>query len=261
MSSSTAIEAGSRDPTLEEVLRETFGAMSRTMHVALPGIVQTYDSENNRADIQPAVRDLVPTVEGGALNEQLPVLPNVPIVFPRAGGYFITFPINPGDMVTLVFHERSIEKWAAGESGQVVAPDDFRTHDLSDAVAFPGGYPFSASVSESGFDQHMVLGREGGSTIHIKPDGEVHLGSLDPQQFVALAQKVLDELNQVKADLDAVTARESALQAAFSLPIALEPGNGSPSAFQAQVITALTSNPVPTPHTPQSVAASKVKAE
>lgn len=256
MSSSQPLPESPRTPTLAEVIRAAMDHRLRQVHVALPGRVESYNAEEQRADVQPMIQELTPTRAGGELLESLPVIPSVPVAFPRGGGYFLTFPIKAGDFVTLVFAERSIDTWVAGD-GAEKNPDDFRTHDLSDAIAIPGFYPFGQSVGESAIDADLVMGKDGGSTIHIKDNGEIHLAAENADQFVALAQKVLDELNQVKADLDAVKTTFDSHMHITTATVGLAPPVGSigvigPASAAGSVIT--------TPHTPQSVAAEKVKA-
>ncbi len=239
-----------RSPTLAEVVQLALESRLRSVHVALPGRIEKYDATQQKADVKPMVSDLSPTRDGEEVEESLPIIPNVPVVFPRGGGYFVTMPLAPGDFVLLVFNERSIDTWASGD-GAEKNPDDFRTHNLTDAVAIPGFYPFSQSVGEASIDTNMVMGKDSGSTIHIKDDGEIHLGSENPSEFIALAQKVLDELNSVKTDLDGFkTAYDSHIHNTTATVSTGSPGVIAPTASSA-----------PTPHTPASVASSKVKAE
>lgn len=233
------VESAPRSPSLPELF-EAFGeALRRSVRVALPGRVERYYPGTNSADIKPLVKDRVPTADGSELLEELPVIPAVPIVFPRAGGYFLSLPVARGDLVTLIFADRSLDAWKSGR-GVDTDPDDFRAHDLTDAVAILGGYPLGRPVDEGGVAAHAVLGKEGGAQVHVKPD-QVSLYEENAADFVALAQKVLDELNLVKSDFE-------------TLLLAV---NGHSHA-------ALGAPPSPlivfTPHTPASVAASKVKA-
>jgi hypothetical protein len=64
----------------------------------------------------------------------MPVFDDVHLCFPRAGGYAITFPVQAGDEVLIVFASRCIDEWwyIGGENN--IAPE-FRMHDLSDSFA------------------------------------------------------------------------------------------------------------------------------
>lgn len=247
MSSTQTIPEAPRTPTQSEVIRAALDSWARGLHVALPGRVESYDAAEQKADIKPMVKDLTPTRTGRELLEIIPVIPNVPIVFPRAGGYFLTMPVRAGDFVLLVVCERSIDVWISSDGGEK-NPDDFRTHNLSDAVAIPGLYPFSQSIGESGIDVNGVLGREGGPTVHLKPDGSVHLSQENASDFVALSDLVKTEIEKVVAYVDSVKS-----VFAVGVPAA---GDGG-AAIQTSQITASQAISPPTIAAP---AASKVKA-
>jgi hypothetical protein len=69
----------------------------------------------------------------------LPILKDVPIVFPcsKSGGF--TFKVESGDGVLLVFSERSLEAWKNGNTDS--APLSNRKFDLTDAFAIPCIFP------------------------------------------------------------------------------------------------------------------------
>lgn len=92
-----------------------------------------------------------------------------------------------------------------------------------------------------------------GERVYIEDAGDlVHLGAKSGAEFVALAQKVLDELNDVKTDLDSVKSTFDGHT--HILTIAAQAGAGGTGT------AAPPATGIPAPHTPASVAASKVKA-
>ena len=162
-----------RTPTLEQVLDVALQHARTTLRVAMPGRVEAYNAEQQSADIQPLIQDTFLDDDGNNVVESLPIVPDVPIVFPRAGAFYLTFPIAKGDHVLLVVNDRSIDKFATGD-GNETDPVDLRSHDISDAVAFPGFYPFTKAVADADAD-NMQIGNEGGATITIKPDGDISI--------------------------------------------------------------------------------------
>ncbi len=206
----TAMEQ-SRTPTLAEVLRLAIRQAQGDLHVSLPGRIESYDASEQKADIKPLLMRPLVAADGTELDpEILPKLMDVPIIFPRGGAgtgsFFLSWPLEPGDLVHLIFVEKSIDQWL-GKDGEDTAPLVFRMHDLSDAVAYPGLYPRRRSIADAHV-ANMVLGEDGGSQIHIKPNsGEIHIGSENAAEFVALAQKTFDELDAIRSTLnDLVTA-------------------------------------------------------
>lgn len=161
-----------RTPALETVLSVALNHLRRDLNVAMPASVEAYDPENQTVDVQPLIQDTFLDDDGTNVVESLPQLPSVPVVFPRAGGFFVTFPIAVGDHVLLIACDRSIDKFATGD-GAETDPVDLRSHSLSDVVAIPGFYPFSKSLADVD-PENLVLGKEGGATVKVKADNEIN---------------------------------------------------------------------------------------
>lgn len=171
--------------TLAEMLRHVLEYRAQTLHVSLPGIIESYDAAKQRASVRLAVQWRM-HVQGDQAELQPPeLLPSVPVMFPRGGGAFITWPLAKGDQVLVVFQDRSIDRWTA--MGGVVDPIDPRSHHLSDAVCLPGFYPYPQALPSTDPDA-IVLGVEG-----------------QPVDFVALAGKVLEELEEIRSKFNAHT--------------------------------------------------------
>ena len=103
---------------------------------------------------------------------ELPMLLDVPVMFPCAGGFTITHPIKPGDECLVNFADRNIDLW--WQSGGVQDPFDTRKHDLSDGFAF--FRPQSQVKKISGISKTDLEIRNDTNTckIQIKPNGEIH---------------------------------------------------------------------------------------
>ena len=237
-----------RSPGLEEVLRAAVDGRLFDVHTALPAKVEKYDAAEQKIDAKPLLKRAVITEDGEEVSESLPVITDVPVVFPRGGGFFISLPIAQGDHVLLVFNERSIDKFVAG-GGEEVDPVDVRMHDLSDPVAIPGFYPFSNALGDAD-SEDLVIAKEGGVRIHVKQD-EIHLGEKDAAEFVALADKTDQRISDLETAVsDIVNNHANAHTHIVTLP--LIPAGAAPSAPGL---------PPAVPPTPgSSVAATKVKA-
>lgn len=241
----------SRTPTLPELIRMAVSRMLMDVHVSLPGSVESYDAARQVADVQPLLRRTLVASDGTELDpETLPILMDVPIVFPRGGGGFQSWPLVKGDLVHLVFIERSVDTWLQGD-GTLTTPLDFRTHSLSDAVAYPGLYPAGRALSEA-HAENLAWGFEGGAQVHVRPDGEVHLAANDAADYVALAQLVKDEITALR---DTVNSLVTAYNAHIHVTTATIGASPTPG-----VIAPTTSTASP-PAAVGDVAAEKVKAD
>ena len=101
----------------------------------IPGIIQSYNANNNTAEIQPAIREEVVNEDNSVSYVNLPLLINVPIVFPstKLGG--VRFTLEQGDECLVVFSDLSYDNFWT--SGNVQNPIEVRRHDLSDGIAIP----------------------------------------------------------------------------------------------------------------------------
>jgi hypothetical protein len=139
------------------------------IHTALPAQIEKYDYATQKADVKPLIKK---KYKDGTISE-MPVITNVPVIWPRSASASLTFPLNRGDGVLLVFSERSIDTWLS--KGGQSEPGDPRKFDLSDAVAIPGLYPFTqGGYAENNTDALLIYKS---SKIRIKGSGEIEIES------------------------------------------------------------------------------------
>lgn len=186
-------------PTLADVFQGALRRHQQDLHVALPGRVERYDAGTQKADVKPLLR-----VPAGEEFYSMPVINDVPVMFPRAGGAIFSMPVQVGDGVLLVFSERSLDEWL--QSGGEVSPEDPRMHDISDAVAIPGLYAFN-EASEADPDDVLLrfnqselrLAKDGGFAVktpagflRVNADGTLALGGA--QELVSIVDALIDQL-------------------------------------------------------------------
>lgn len=111
-------------------------AIMSAMRVSMPGIIQSFDPDAVTAVVQPAIKGAEQDESGAELSVNLPLLVDVPVVFPRGGGCTLTFPVKAGDECLVIFADRCIDFW--WQSGGIQEPVDERMHDLSDAFCIVG---------------------------------------------------------------------------------------------------------------------------
>lgn len=126
---------GERTGSQDELFRRFGDALQADLRVAIPGIIQTFDPVLQRVTVQPAIRERV-ILNGQVQMVDIPVLLDVPIVIPRAGGFALTLPVQQGDECLVVFGDMCIDGWF--QSGGVQNQVEKRRHDLSDGFAILG---------------------------------------------------------------------------------------------------------------------------
>lgn len=156
-------------------------AERESMWGEMPGTVVSFDPATQTATIQPSYKPRhngVPTA--------MPELLEVPVRFPRAGGFVITSPIKAGDKVTLRPQMRSSEEYHSG--GEFEAPDA-RSFSLSDMEAFlDGGEPLGDAIPNFNPNNMEIRSANGDFKIEMSPEGKFKLITNEGDLFDLLAQ-------------------------------------------------------------------------
>ena len=215
-----------------QLWRKILDSRLAEVHTAIPGKVTKFDAATQTVDVQPMIKHVVETRDGGELEESYPEIYNVPVMYPRSGAYFVAFPLVVGDFVTILFNEWSIDRFR--DAGTEVHPVDVQRHAFSGAVAFPcGPFPSADPIGET--IDGLILGKDGGALVRIGSDGVVKLGaSAATVAFLAMAQ--------------ATESRLQALESAMNSHMHPTAGTGPPSTVTPPIVFTAT-----------AVAATKVK--
>lgn len=229
-------------PTHAEVAQSLIEQHAESRFSALVGTIQRYDAATQRADVVIGVRNPYQDPEGSGhlLREDFPVIPNVKVLFPRMGKWFIAMSVQPGDRVQLLFNTLSPEDWLYGD-GRVVDVADTRRQHLSHAVALigmninsealqhvpesapPGDAAASISLGcdlDDGMrvsifgDGHLEIVKGNEVRLRVDADGTVHLaGAPSVTKLLALAELVDARLEALRSALSAHTHAAGALSA------------------------------------------------
>lgn len=148
-----------------KVLSETIFSMLR---VSLPGIIESFDPIACTCTVQPALKGQAADELGNMKSAPLPLLVDVPVVFPRGGGCTITFPVKAGDECLVVFSDRCIDFW--WQSGGVQETVDPRQHDLSDAFAIAGPQSQANVISNISSTTLQMRTDDGATYIELDPN-------------------------------------------------------------------------------------------
>lgn len=157
---------------LAEVITKAIDYRLATMHVCMPATVIAYNAATQTVNVQPVVASAIP-LETGTLVEPLPMIADVPVEFPRGGGYVVVFPLNPGDTGIIECTDFSIDLWR--QAGIAGTPNDLSTHALGNAVFRPGLSPSTKPIVGAPA-AGMMVGAEAGKQIVISATG-VFIGS------------------------------------------------------------------------------------
>lgn len=185
-----------------ELIRKALDSRAQDIWTSFPAKVLAYDPGSDdpadprppTVEVDPQIRRPVPSGEDGDVEfETLPVLPNVPVQFPRGSGdsIVITWPLSPGDFVWIHVCTNSIGEWR--RTGEPSDTGDVRAHSLNSCFAVPGAAPNSKPLGQAGINAlvleapSILLGKE--ATV-----------------YVALQDLVEGELTKIKNALASATA-------------------------------------------------------
>ena len=162
--------------TLAANINKGVDSKLKDVHTSMPGIIETFDPVNQLASIQPAIKRIFKTTDGEQeflTPTSLPILINVPVQYPRGGGFSLTFPVKKGDECLLVFCERSIDNWH--QVGGVQPPGARRFHSLSDATAFVGISSLTNKVPNYDNTNVQLKKDDGSVSITLKDNGDMDI--------------------------------------------------------------------------------------
>lgn len=148
--------------------------------VACPGIILSFDPSEQTVSVQLALREQRVDNEGNKTWIEIPQLVDVPVVFPRAGGYVLTMPIQEGDECLVIFGDMCMDAW--WQSGGVQNQIDCRRHDLSDGFAILGPWSqpqvipnYSTSTAQFRTVDGSSYVELAGSNINIVASGNINI--------------------------------------------------------------------------------------
>lgn len=180
-------------PSLLEIFKEAIENRLSDVNTAIIAKVEKYDAKTQQVDVSPVLSNSIKKADGSFVEEKMQMLCDVPVLFPRAGGFFLSFPIKVGDHVQILFNQNSLESWYCQDVASLAHLPKFT---LQGAVAIPGLAPMSQSLNEA-HEANLVIGKDHGVQIHIE-DGQIRLGSKDASEALAIANAVKAELESFR---------------------------------------------------------------
>lgn len=136
-----------------EALAAAIEAERREINTTVDGEVVTYSRATQRAKVQPKIER-----KFGDKTLKAPALEEIKVAMPGGGGYGVHYDLKPGDPVVLHVRQRNTDTSQTDGGDADGSPG--RMHDLSDAIAYPGG-------------------GEDGRVMTNMPEGGAHYGSDD----------------------------------------------------------------------------------
>lgn len=224
-------------PTPREAILELIESELADVHTSFPATVVSYDSARQTVDVKPGVKDFREKDDGTLVFFERPKLEDIPVAFPRGGGFHQTWPLAAGDFVTVVCSELDTLVWRV-KGGQTSRPAYPDRHQVNGCFAFPGGYPDDRAIASAVTNGVAIQSDDAAAGIVVK-SSEVLLGDNTATNFVALANLV----DSIFTSIDTVFRTSW-------VPVAMDGGAALKAAWTAAFATP-----------PSTVAATKTKAK
>lgn len=160
------------------------------IRVCLPARIENYDQDTHLATVKPLLRI---KLYGYKESMSMPFIHRVTVIHPRTSTSIIRLPVKKGDICTLIFADRSIENWVAGDGGEKDTLD-LRMHHIDDAYAILGGYPEGNPRKANNPDA---------LEIEVSPGTKVTLGN-GTEELLQLAYDAFNELKNLTTELSSM---------------------------------------------------------
>lgn len=184
-------------PSFDETVNILIEAKLRGLQTSDIGQISSYDRTKQKCSVQPMIARQARQENGDMAPRYMPIIPNVPVVFPGGGDNSETWDLKPGDTVLIVYLARSGDLWLR-RGGGLTDPKNARKHDHNDAVVIPSLRSFAEAIGAEGVSEDGMVKRW---------RGQLFLGSAtatDP------AVRVSDNAKLVTAISSAIAALETA---------------------------------------------------
>ncbi len=161
-----------RGTDLYTVNRAMQDGLMSSMRTAIPGIIQSFDPKTQTAVIQPAIRKRVYSGEQGEIiQEQEPLLLDVPVMFLGGGVSALTFPVAEGDECLVIFADSNIDAWyqSGGVQNQVYP----RSHNVADGFAIVGFRSKPKAMGEVAGDMPVIDNLRVSGKLYAQIEGRI----------------------------------------------------------------------------------------
>lgn len=194
------------------------------IHTSIPAHVVSYDSSKQTVNVEIPFKETYETTEGIDI-EEMGIIHDVPVQWPRGGGGSATFPLEKGDLVLLVFAARSIEDWYNSDGVEMIEPRSTRMHDKSDAFAIAGISTDSTALSSDAVSSDGWVLLMGDTRIEVKKSGAINTRCDRLNIGSDSAGTALANGEVVDSHITDTNVRQTTLSAIFGLPPVVLIGN------------------------------------
>ena len=151
------------------------------INTSYPGKIVSFNPEEQTAVVQIAMEGYFQ--DQYTRNEKYTISPiiDVPVHFPKAGGFSITMPVTEGDDCLLVFAQRGIDQWLYENKQEIGLVEDAhgaglqRMLDRTDALCFVGFSTIPAPITNFNPNDVELRNADSSQIISLKKNKDISL--------------------------------------------------------------------------------------
>lgn len=138
------------------------------LRVAIPAIVVSFDPAKQTVSVQPAIQEVI-REQALPVIKTIDILDDVAVCFPRAGGWSLTLPIQPGDECLLVFADMAYDHWHENGGVQKQPDGKLYRHDIGDAIAIFGISSLPRALDNYSTNSAQLRSDDGSVVVDLAP--------------------------------------------------------------------------------------------
>jgi len=152
---------------LTELIEKGISKRLDSIYTAIPAIVTKIDLSTMKCDIQPKMK-----LKNPANNtfEELPIIQDVPIAYPKTADSVLLMPPEVGDVVLVLFSKYALETLLKDKNTADV--NDIRRFSINDAIIIAGLFTSVDSIPNMNEGEIMLYHKSG---AYIKFDAQGNL--------------------------------------------------------------------------------------
>jgi hypothetical protein len=234
-----------------EALKQLFENLKTQIRTGCPGVITgDYDPDEKTASVRVPFRWLHKHTDGTVNDNGYPVLPDVPVKFPRGGKWIITWPLEKGDIVWVTWSMFPLGEFSQSDGKEDIYPQiptRFRPGDIWIDPA--GGSTDKVNPGKAHAKNWILEHLDGKTKLELQPDGQINMtcsrlnvGADSASNPLAMGNQLQEALNKLYA-FGALVQTVSEANGGLLLPGLLAPASlGGPVAPNIKSEKAFTSD-------------------
>lgn len=155
--------------TIYDTIQSHIKGFESQLYTAMPGVIERFNAgKTPTVDVRLGVNKL--DARGMLFEEG--VLYGVPIQYPASRTSGMTFPLEKGDEVLVIFANSDTENWLESRQDSATNPKTLRKHDKNDAFAIPFVSRDKTQVVPDGHERDLIVHHKGSKFV-IDSNGHI----------------------------------------------------------------------------------------